>query len=69
MSPAQSTEKHTSTEQVCRFLEELDKSKRRYAETSVQQRISLAEKCAEGVAKVAPEWVDLACSSQGDTSG
>ncbi len=64
MSSAQSTEKHTSTEQVCRFLEELDRAKRRYAETSVHQRISLAERCAEEVAKAAPEWVDLACQAK-----
>ena len=64
MSPTQSTEKRTSTEKVCRFLEELDKSKRRYAETSVCQRIALAEGCAEGVAKVAPEWVDSACRAK-----
>jgi hypothetical protein len=64
MSSAQSTEKHTSTEQVCRFLEELDRAKRRYAETSVRRRILLAESCAEEVAKAAPEWVDLACQAK-----
>jgi hypothetical protein len=64
MSPTQSTEKHTSIEQVCRFLEELDKSKQRYARTSVRERIVLAESCAEGVAKIAPQWVDLACRAK-----
>ncbi|MCY2994614.1 MAG: aldehyde dehydrogenase [Planctomycetota bacterium] len=64
MSSAQSTEKHTSTEQVCRFLEELDRAKQRYAETSIHQRISLAERCAEEVEKVASEWVDLACRAK-----
>ncbi len=64
MPPTQITEKHTSTEQVCGFLEELDKSKRRYAATSVQKRISLAERCAEGVVKVAQEWVEAACRAK-----
>jgi hypothetical protein len=65
MPPTQITEKHhTSTEQVCGFLEELDKSKRRYAGTSVSQRISLADRCAEEVVKVAREWVDAACQAK-----
>jgi hypothetical protein len=64
MPLAQITEKYTSTEQIGRFLEELDQSKRRYAGTSVHQRISLAEKCAEGVAKAALEWVDVACRAK-----
>jgi hypothetical protein len=64
MLPTQSTEKQASTEQVCRFLDELDKSKRRYAETSVRQRVALVERCAEGVVKIAPEWVDAACQAK-----
>jgi acyl-CoA reductase-like NAD-dependent aldehyde dehydrogenase len=64
MPPAPSAEKHTPTEQVCRSLEELDLSKRRFAETSVRQRIAIAERCAEGVAKVAVEWVDAACQAK-----
>ncbi len=64
MSPAQSTERHTSTGHVCRCLEELDKAKQRYAETSVHQRISLAERCAEGVARIARQWVDAACQAK-----
>jgi hypothetical protein len=53
-----------SAEQVDRFLGELDRSKRRYAGTSVQQRILLAERCAEEVVKVAQEWVDAACRAK-----
>ncbi len=64
MSPKESTEKQTSSEEVGRFLAELDESKRRYADTSVRQRIELAESCAEGVARVAPEWVDSACRAK-----
>jgi hypothetical protein len=64
MSPPNSTDQRTSAERVCRFLEELDQSKRRYAETSIRQRIELVEACAEGVAGVAPEWVDSACRAK-----
>ena len=42
-------EQATPTQQVCQFLEELAQSKQRYAQTSVRDRISLAEACAEGL--------------------
>jgi hypothetical protein len=64
MSSAPNNEKYTSIEQVGRFLEELDKSKQRYAETSVRQRLALVERCAEGVVKIAPEWVESACRAK-----
>ena len=64
MSPQNSTDQSTSLERVCQFLEELDQSKRRYAETSIRQRIELVEACAEGVAEVAPQWVDAACRAK-----
>lgn len=64
MQPAQMTGKHTSMEQVGRFLEELRQSKQRFAETSVSQRIALAQRCAEGMAEVAQEWVDAVCEAK-----
>ena len=64
MSPTRNTDEHRSTERVDQFLEELHKAKLRYAQTSVRQRIALVEKCAEGVARVAPEWVDSACRAK-----
>ena len=69
MSPAESTEKHTPNEQVRRFLEELNRSKERYAQTTVRQRIALAERCAEGVAEIAPRWVDAACRAKAISPG
>ncbi len=64
MLPLQCAETHTSTEQVFRFIEELAESKQRYAQTSIRQRIALAERCAEGVAEIATHWVDLACQAK-----
>ncbi len=69
MSPPNSADRSTSVERVCQFLEELDRSKRRYAETSIRQRIKLVEACAEGVAEVAPQWVDAACRAKGIPAG
>ncbi len=65
MSPSNSTEQLASVERVDRFLEELDQAKRRYAETSIRQRITLVEACADGVAEVALQWVDAACRAKG----
>ncbi len=64
MSPADDTDQRTSVERVGRFLEELDQSKQRYAETSLRERIALVEACAEGVTEIAPEWVDSACRAK-----
>ena len=64
-----STNSHTSQETVCRFLEELDQSKSRYATTSLGQRISLLESCARGLSEIAKEWVDLACHAKGIPAG
>lgn len=64
VSPTPTTERNTPNWQVGQCLEELDRSKRRYAETSLRQRIALADRCAEGVAKVAAQWVDLACRAK-----
>jgi hypothetical protein len=69
MSHADNTDRRTSVERVCRFLEELDQSKRRYAETSVRERIALVEACAEGVTEIAPEWVDSACRAKAIPAG
>ncbi len=69
MSPQNSTDQRTSLERVCQFLEELDRSKRRYAEVSLRQRINLVEACAEGVVKVAPQWVDSACRAKAIPAG
>lgn len=64
MQPAQTTGKPTSTEQVGRFLEELQQAKPRFAATSVAQRIALAQRCADGVAQVAQQWVDAICAAK-----
>lgn len=64
MSPTARTEPPTPNERIRRFLDELDRSKERFARTSIRERIELAEACAEGVAKIAPEWVDAACRAK-----
>ena len=69
MSSAEMTQKQTPNEQIGRFLEELDRSKEHYAQTSVRQRIALAERCAEGVAEIAPQWVDAACQAKSIPDG
>jgi hypothetical protein len=42
----------------------LSESKGRYAQTSARERISLAEACAEGVVRIAHQWVDAACRAK-----
>jgi acyl-CoA reductase-like NAD-dependent aldehyde dehydrogenase len=64
MSAPDSNHQHTSAERVGQWLDELDRSKRRFAETTVRQRIELVEACAEGVAGIAQEWVDSACRAK-----
>ena len=64
MSTLRTSEESTSPGQVTRFLEELEESKRRYAKTSLGERILLAEACAEGVAGIAREWVEAACGAK-----
>lgn len=61
--------KITSTEEINRFLAELDRSRQRFADTSVRERISLAQRCAEGVVDVAETWVDLACEAKAIAPG
>ncbi len=64
MPSESSSGKPTSAGDIGRFLAELDRSRRRFAETSVRERISLAQRCADGVVAVAGEWVDLACEAK-----
>ncbi len=64
MSVTESEKRHTPAETVCHFLRELDKSKHRFAATSIHERVKLLDQCAEGLAAVASQWVDLACQAK-----
>ena len=54
----------TTADELDRFAEELAHRGQDYAQTSVRTRIELAESCADGVWKMARQWVDAACSSK-----
>ena len=54
----------TPLETVAQYLEQLNQSKRCFAESTVQQRIALVNECADGLAAIAQPWVDAACQAK-----
>ncbi len=58
-----------STDQLDVSLNELRRGCERYAKTSLQERIRLAESCIDGIVRTAHEWVDAACQAKGISHG
>ncbi len=64
MSPVEPLQHSTSSQDISRFLVDLQRSRERYAATTVGERIELAEACAEGVVAIARDWVEAACQAK-----
>lgn len=72
MSVAQATSEqkyHTSLDEIDRALEELEASKSRFQQTSLNEWMELVESCIPTVVDSAREWVDAACEAKGIAPG
>ncbi len=50
-------------------LLKLEAGKRRLAKLTIPQRVELLQRCIHGIAEVAREWVEAACSAKGISAG
>ncbi len=68
-STVEVTHRTTTGAELERSLAELEQGARRYAQTSVAERLRLVEQCLSGVGRTASAWVDAACAAKGLTPG
>jgi len=64
MSDHHTSQQATSVEQIDRFLQELAEGRSRFSRSSVSERITLAESCADGIWSTARDWVETACQAK-----